>query len=143
MIRSVCALFLLPGALHAQTYFQQHVAYTIQVELDDSTHVLRGQEEFVYTNNSSVALDTIHLHLWPNAYRDHRSALCKQLDAQNQLDLHFAKQEDRGEIDGLAFADLQGPLTWGYHPVHPDIGWLLLREPLGPGQRVTIRTPFA
>ena len=142
MMRSLCALLLLPSAVCAQPYFQQHVAYTIDVRLDDSTHVLRGLEEFIYTNNSTVTLDTIHLHLWPNAYRDHRSALCKQLDAQNELDLHFAKQEERGHIDSLAFSDTQGPLTWGYDPVHPDIGWLLLRTPLAPGQQVTIRTPF-
>ena len=91
MMRSLCALLLLPSAVCAQPYFQQHVAYAINVRLDDSTHVLRGLEEFIYTNNSTVTLDTIHLHLWFNAYRDHRSALCKQLDAQNDLDLHFAK----------------------------------------------------
>ncbi len=142
MMRSLCALLLLPSAVCAQPYFQQHVAYTINVRLDDSTHVLRGLEEFIYTNNSTVTLDTIHLHLWPNAYRDHRSALCKQLDAQNDLDLHFAKQEERGHMDSLAFSDPQGPLTWGYDHVHPDIGWLLLRTPLAPGQKVTIRTPF-
>ena len=72
------ALLLLaaaPVALHAQDYFQQQVDYTISVRLDDARHELHAQERFVYRNNSPAALDTIWMHLWPNAYKQRGTAL--------------------------------------------------------------------
>jgi len=38
-------------------YFQQHVAYDIEVTLDDSAHTLQAFEKIVYTNNSPDTLD--------------------------------------------------------------------------------------
>ncbi len=139
---------LLVGALLAhglaigQTYFQQRVDHVIEVRLDDATHTLHAQERFTYTNNSPVALDTIWLHLWPNAYRDRSSALCRQLADRGELDLHFATEEERGWIDSLDFRTDDRPLTWGYHPQHADIGWVKLPAPLPTGGSITISTPF-
>ena len=39
--------------------WQQEVNYTIQVTLDDQSHMLRGSEEFVYTNNSPATLSLL------------------------------------------------------------------------------------
>jgi hypothetical protein len=125
-----------------QSYFQQQVDYTINVRLDDGAHVLHADETFTYTNNSSATLDTIRIHLWPNAYRDRSTALCDQLDSHGDLDLHFAPEKERGWIDSLDFKADGDPVAWGYHAVHPDIGWIKLNTPLSPGQRVKISTPF-
>ena len=130
------------GLAIGQTYFQQRVDHVIDVRLDDVTHTLHAQERFTYTNNSPVALDTIWLHLWPNAYRDPSSALCRQLADMGELDLHFATEEERGWIDSLDFRTDDRPLTWGYHPQHADIGWVKLPAPLPTGGSITISTPF-
>ncbi|HRO98381.1 MAG TPA: M1 family metallopeptidase, partial [Flavobacteriales bacterium] len=82
------------------------------------------------------------LHLWPNAYRDRSSALCRQLAVRGELDLHFATEEERGWIDSLDFRTDDRPLTWGYHPQHADIGWVKLPAPLPTGGAITISTPF-
>jgi hypothetical protein len=123
-------------------YFQQRVDYTIDVRLDDAAHMLHGQESFVYTNNSPTALDTLWIHLWPNAYRDRGSALSKQLARDGNLDLHFATDEERGYIDSLDFRSEAIKLTWGYHPKHADIGWIALPKALTLGESITISTPF-
>jgi hypothetical protein len=123
-------------------YFQQQVDYTIRVRLDDVAHVLHGQESFTYTNNSPSTLDTLWIHLWPNAYRDRSSALNKQLVRDGDLALHFATPEERGHIDSLDFRSNDTPLAWGYHTKHADIGWIKLSAPLAPGGTVTIDTPF-
>lgn len=139
------ALLLLaaaPAVLHAQDYFQQQVDYTIHVRLDDARHELHAQEEFVYRNNAPVALDTLWLHLWPNAYKDRGTALCKQLDRMGELALHFAKADERGFIDSLDFHVDGTKATWGFHHDHIDIGWVKLPVPLQPGRSVTISTPF-
>jgi len=139
------ALLLLaaaPLALHAQDYFQQQVDYSISVRLDDERHELHAHERFRYRNNSTVALDTIWMHLWPNAYKERGTALCDQLNRTGDLSLHFAKPEERGFIDSLDF-DVDGTKAqWGYHKKHIDIGWVKLPAPLQPGGSVTISTPF-
>ncbi|MCB0794685.1 MAG: hypothetical protein KDB88_08110, partial [Flavobacteriales bacterium] len=92
---------LFASQLKAQ--FQQRVDHVIEVSLDDSAHVLHGFETITYQNNSPDPLDTIWLHLWPNAYRDRSSALCEQLVRGGDLSLHYARPEQRGWIDSLAF----------------------------------------
>ncbi len=142
--RSILILSGLLGPLLAfgQAYFQQQVDYVINVRLDDRTHLLYADESFTYTNNSTSTLDTIWIHLWPNAYRDRSTALCEQLDGHGELDLHFATEDERGWIDSLDFKVDGTAATWGYHAVHPDIGWVKLNAPLPPGQHATISTPF-
>ncbi|MEZ4790493.1 MAG: M1 family metallopeptidase [Flavobacteriales bacterium] len=131
-----------PLLVCGQGYFQQQVDYRIDVRLDDEAHQLHAQESFNYTNNSPSTLDTLWIHLWPNAYRDRTTALCKQLDASGDLDLHFATEEERGWIDSLDFRADDTKVAWGYHAVHPDIGWIKLNAPLAPGAQVKISTPF-
>ena len=137
----VMAAFL-PLSLSAQSYFQQQVDYRINVRLDDVKHELHAYEEFDYLNNSPQTLDTLWIHLWPNAYKDPSTALCKQLDTQNDFGLHFATPEKRGYIDSLDFRSNDSKLTWGLDAKNIDIGWVKLTQPLAPGRSITITTPF-
>ena len=70
--------FIFINYLFSQTYWQQKVDYTISVELDDINHYLYANETFVYTNNSPDDLNEIYIHLWPNAYKNEKTALAKQ-----------------------------------------------------------------
>lgn len=142
-MRSVLLIGLLaPCAALAQAYFQQQVDYTIRVRLDDVRHLLHAHASFVYRNNSPRPLDTLWIHLWPNAYKDRSTALCAQLDRQGDLGLHFAQESDRGWIDSLDFAADGAKAAWGSHPEHIDIAWLKLPAPVQPGASVTVSTPF-
>ena len=134
-------LLALPSFAFAQSYFQQQVDYTIDVRLDDAKHILHAQERFTYTNNSTTALDTLWMHLWPNAYRDRTTALCEQMDRMGDLSLHFATEEEHGWIDSLDFRANDTKLAWGYHAQHPDIAWIKLPSPLPPKMSITISTP--
>ncbi len=142
MVRILPLLLLLPFTATAQDYFQQQVDYTISVRLDDEQHVLHAKESFVYTNNSTTSLDTLWIHLWPNAYRDRNTALCDQMDRTGDLSLHFAPEADRGFIDSLDFNIEGNKLAWGLHLKYTDIAWLKLPAPLEQGASVTIATPF-
>ncbi|MBK9421069.1 MAG: M1 family metallopeptidase [Flavobacteriales bacterium] len=136
------AIAAAPFTAKAQSYFQQQVDYRISVRLDDATNELFAHEEFDYTNNAPQALDTLWLHLWPNAYRDRNTALCRQKDAQDDFDLHFAKAEERGYIDSLDFRNDGVKLAWGLDTDNPDIGWVALPKPLATGEGITLSTPF-
>jgi hypothetical protein len=146
MKRIIIALgmvFLLKSAI-AQTKgnWQQEVNYTIKVTLDDQLHMLRGSEEFVYTNNSPATLNSLYIHLWPNAYKDKHTALAKQLMMSGKDLLFRNDPEYQGFIDSLDFkADgLSVQLT--YDAKHVDIALLTLNKPLAPGEKVVISTPF-
>ena len=77
-----------------KNYWQQEVNYTIKVRLDDKKHELHAFESFEYINNSPNSLDKIYIHVWPNAYRNGKTALAKQIYEQNKEDvLHFGKME--------------------------------------------------
>ncbi len=54
-------LFLLPTLLFGESYWQQHVHYTINATLDAKEHKILGKETLVYTNNSP---DTLHYILY-------------------------------------------------------------------------------
>ncbi|HNK40740.1 MAG TPA: hypothetical protein PL002_06110, partial [Flavobacteriales bacterium] len=146
MIRQAtsCVLLLAVQGVRAQSYFQQEVNYRIDVRLDDAKHELHAFEQFDYHNNSPQTLDTIWIHLWPNAYKDRSTALCDQLDRMNNFGLHYATPEQRGFLDSLAFTvgPSSVPVQWGPHPEHIDIAWIKLPSPLAPGEHTTISTPF-
>jgi hypothetical protein len=134
-----CAFFL---PLYAQTYWQQEVNYTIKVSLNDKEHSLSAFESLEYINNSPNQLDKIYMHLWPNAYRNGKTALAKQLYKEGQIALPFGADSLKGAIDNLDFKVNGQTVTWEYDKIHQDICILYLNEPLRPGGKLTITTPF-
>ena len=124
------------------SYFQQEVNYKISVSLNDKKHSLSATIEIEYINRSSDTLSEIWFHLWPNAYKDRNSALCKQMVLNGDAALYFAKEEDRGYIDSLQFTANDENILWSYDSLNKDIALLQLKNPLLPGNRVIIKTPF-
>ncbi len=125
-----------------KAYFQQEVNYQINVSLDDVSHTLKADESIVYINNSPDELSFIWFHLWPNAYKNNQTALAKQLIADGNKNYLFATEAERGFISGLDFKINNQSIKTEPHPEHIDITKLILNEPLKPGGRITISTPF-
>lgn len=125
-----------------QPYFQQEVNYQIDVKIDDETHYLHAHEEVDYKNNSPDTLYFIYFHLWPNGYAHKHTALCRQLNKNNDPKLYFAEESQKGRIDSLHFTSQGNPLKWEYLKKNQDICKIFLSKPLAPGERVKIETPF-
>ncbi|MEW2920609.1 M1 family metallopeptidase [Muricauda sp. ANG21] len=51
------------------SYWQQHVDYTMDVEMDVKTYQYTGTQKLVYTNNSPDVLDRVFYHLYYNAFQ--------------------------------------------------------------------------
>ena len=134
--------FLLSINISAQSYFQQEVNHTIDVELDDERHTLEGVSYIEYTNNSDTDLGFIWFHLWPNAYKNNSTALCKQKIENGSTALFYAKESERGYISDLDFKVNGKMVRWDYHPEHIDICKLILNKPVKAGETVYISTPF-
>ena len=140
-LRPLIICCLMGFTLSAKNYFQQEVNYQIQVQLNDQSHTLHASESIEYTNHSNDTLRFIYFHLWPNAYQKN-SALDKQLIATGSHKLHEAKEKDKGYIDSLRFTSQGKELSFSYDASHRDICKVMLAEPLAPGMRVSIETPF-
>ena len=138
------AFFLLAfGAYSQQGYWQQQLRYTITAELNDKDKSITGQETLVYKNNSPSTLDFIWFHIWPNAYKNDSTALFRQLKNDSSRSKKL-ENPGKGSIDKLSFTVNGKAAKTEPHsnPAYIDIIKVILDKPLGPGDSVTIATPF-
>lgn len=126
----------------AQQYWRQQVNYIIDVHLDDSTNSLDGFIKIDYNNQSPDTLHYIWFHLWPNAYKNDRTAYSEQSLQYRSTRFYFSGESERGYINQLDFRvdDIRADIE--DHPEHQDIIKLVLPQPLAPGSGVRISTPF-
>jgi hypothetical protein len=87
-------------------------------------------------------LSFIWFHLWPNAYKNDRTAFSEQLLKLGRTDFYFSSEIDRGYINRLDFKVDEMTAQLEYHPKYIDVAKLILPSPLLPGKSVTITTPF-
>ena len=68
----VIAIFSLTAQLEAQnntSYWQQHVNYSMDVNVDVDNYQYKGTQKLVYTNNSPDELSRVYYHLFFNAFQ--------------------------------------------------------------------------
>ncbi len=123
-------------------YWQQQVNYNIDVTLNDQEHTLTGFERMEYLNNSPDTLTYIYIHLWPNAYKNDRTAFSEQLLKNGRTAFYFSDEDERGYINQLEFKVNEVTATVEEDAEHIDIILLKLPEPLAPKQAAVITTPF-
>ena len=134
--------FLGVPALTAQDYWQQEVNYKIDVQLDDTRHMLHASEEFEYINHSPDTLKELYIHLWPNAYKNGKSALAQQMLGDGDDGLADVSTEDSGFIDSLDFHINGAKVKHAIFNGHEDIVVLVLLTLLFPGESLLVSTPF-
>lgn len=134
-----CLLFTADCQLN---YWQQQVNYTIDVSLNDKEHTLDGFEKIEYINNSPDTLRYIWFHLWPNAYKNDKTAFSDQALENGTTKFYFSNKEDRGYINRLDFKVNNQTASVEDHPQHIDIIKVILPSSLPPGEKVEITTPF-
>ncbi len=123
-------------------YWQQRVDYVIDVQLNDKEKTLDGFEKITYTNNSPDTLRFIWFHLWPNAYRNDRTAFSDQMLENGNTAFYFSSKEEKGYINRLDFKVDGATARVEDHPEHIDIVKLVLPKPLPPSAQAIITTPF-
>ncbi len=123
-------------------YWQQHVIYNIDVSLNDTAKELNGFITMQYENNSPDTLQFIWIHLWPNAYKNDRTAFSDQLIENGNTNFYFCDDDKRGYINKINFKVNNIAATITDHPIHQDIIKLILPTPLLPNSFAKIETPF-
>ena len=147
MFRSLLPLLVFSLCISASfaqntSYFQQEVNYKINVQLDDENHEIRGNIEIEYINNAPNVLNEIYMHLWPNAYKNAKTALAKQQLRLGNRFMFYALEKELGYIDELDFKVNDEKVEWAFDEEHIDIAKLNLQSPLASGESMIISTPF-
>ncbi|HZI68687.1 MAG TPA: M1 family metallopeptidase [Hanamia sp.] len=134
--------FLLSVSFAQSSYFQQRADFKIDVTLNDQENTLDGFEIIHYTNNSPDTLKFIWFHLWPNAYKNDRTAFCEQMLKLGSTDFYFSDEEKRGYINRLDFKVNDTTANLEDDSLYIDVAKLILPSPLLPGETIKITTPF-
>lgn len=138
-----CTIFFSLRALcQKDSYWQQQVNYDIAVTLNDADHTLDGFLKMEYINNSPDSLKYIWIHLWPNAFKNDKTAFTDQALENGSTDFYFSDESNRGYINRLNFKVNEIIAAIEDHPQHQDIVKLLLPSALAPGNKILIETPF-
>ncbi len=126
----------------SDSYWQQQVNYTITVSLNDIDNTLQGHINMQYFNNSPDTLRFIWFNIWPNAYKNDKTAFSDQLLENGRTDFYFCNNDQRGYINQLDFKVDGTTASIEDHSQHQDIVKLILPKPLLPKSSIQIETPF-
>ena len=124
------------------SYWQQQVNYKIDVILNDVENTLDGFVKMEYFNNSPDTLFFIWIHLWPNAYKNDKTAFTDQSLENGSTAFYFSNADKRGYINRLDFKVNGDVAKTQDHPQHQDIIKLILPRPIAPNSITKIETPF-
>ena len=123
-------------------YWQQHLKYKIDVTLNDREHTLDGFLTLNYKNNSPDTLTYMWFHVWPNAFKNDRTAFSEQQLQNGKSAFYFSGQEQKGYMNRLDFRSGDNSLEIEDHPLYIDVIKVILSGPLAPGEETVITTPF-
>lgn len=68
-ILTALSLLFATAMFAGETYWQQHVAYSMDIDVDVQNHQFTGKQKLVYTNNSPDELKRVFFHLYFNAFQ--------------------------------------------------------------------------
>lgn len=132
------------NAQNNTSYWQQHVDYTMNIDMDVNTFQYTGDQELVYTNNSPDTLKKVFYHLYFNAFQpgsemDVRSRTIADPDQRVQDRISKLTPGEQGYLRVNSLTQNEQALQY------EEVGTILevsLNEPLLPGQKMTFNMEF-
>ncbi|WP_203256586.1 M1 family metallopeptidase [Hyunsoonleella ulvae] len=125
-------------------YWQQHVDYKMEIDMDVDTYQYKGKQELVYTNNSPGILNKVFYHLYFNAFQpgsemDVRSRTIADPDSRVGDRISKLKPNEIGYIHVNSLKQNGKSLNF------ETVGTILevnLASPIHPGESVTFNMDF-
>ncbi|MFH1335227.1 MAG: M1 family metallopeptidase [Candidatus Zixiibacteriota bacterium] len=114
-------------------------SYRIEVTLDTLEKKLKGNEYIVFVNTSTRSIDTLYLHLYPNAFRSDTTALMRESMFPDRI-----KREEkyRGGVE-IERVNLDSDLDWSDKKiVQETIMKLPLPQMLSPAETLGVKIKF-
>ena len=111
MIRTIFILIAFQLSF-SQNYWQQHVEYEMDINVDVSDFTYDGNQSIVYTNNSNDTIKKVYYHLFfnafkPNSQMDIRSRTIRDPDRRVGSRIVALEEKDYGDI---SVSSLKQPL---------------------------------
>ncbi|MDX1721054.1 MAG: M1 family metallopeptidase, partial [Salegentibacter mishustinae] len=134
----------LASAQNNTSYWQQHVDYKMEVDMNVDNFQYTGSQELVYTNNSPDTLDRVFYHLYFNAFQpgsemDVRSLTIKDPDRRVGDRISKLTEEEQGYLRVSSLDQNGNELSY------EEVGTVLeveLDEPILPGEKATFNMEF-
>ncbi len=125
-------------------YWQQRVAYTMDIDVDVKKYQYKGTQKLIYTNNSPDVLNKVFYHLYfnafqPNSQMDARSRNIQDADRRVQDRISKLTPSEIGYIKVISLKQNGTPVT------HETVGTILevnLHTPIQPGESVALDMIF-
>ncbi|MBP2831122.1 M1 family metallopeptidase [Aquimarina sp. U1-2] len=139
--------FLMANSIIAQNntnYWQQHVDYTMDIDMNVDTFQYEGVQELVYTNNSPDTLYQVFYHLYFNAFQpgsemDVRSRNLPDPDPRVQDRISKLSPEEIGFIKVSSLTQNKKPVRY---KVAGTVLEVELNAPILPGEKVNFSMQF-
>ncbi|MCB7481915.1 M1 family metallopeptidase [Christiangramia sediminis] len=152
-------LLITTGFLQAQnntSYWQQHVDYQMEVDMNVENFKYTGTQELVYTNNSRDTLDRVFYHLFFNAFQpdsEMNARLESVPDPDGRMTMNKGTEENPeivSRITGLSpeqigYLRVNSLTQNGAELQYEEVGTVLevkLAKPILPGEKTTFNMEF-
>ena len=143
MVRIIFALILFQLSF-SQDYWQQHVDYEMNINVDVSDFTYDGDQSIVYTNNSNDTINKVYYHLFfnafkPNSQMDVRSRTIRDPDRRVGSRIVALEEKDYGDI---SVSTLKQDGKDVYFEVNETVLLARLNKPLLPGKKTKLEMVF-
>ena len=128
----------------SQNYWQQHVDYTMDINMDVSDFTFNGEQELVYTNNSPDTINKVYYHLFFNAFQpgsqmDVRSRTIRDPDRRVGSRIFELEEKDYGVLDVVSLKQDGKKIVFEQKET---VLLARLNSPLLPGEKTTLSMVF-
>ncbi|MDT0647253.1 M1 family metallopeptidase [Zunongwangia sp. F260] len=144
------------NAQNSINYWQQHVDYTMEVEMDVENYKYTGTQELEYTNNSPDTLNKVFYHLYFNAFQpgsemDIRLQNIPDPDARMTNNLgtrenpQYESRISKLQPDEMGYLRVKSLSQNGNYLQFEEVGTVLevnLEEPILPREKTTFKMGF-
>jgi len=137
-------IFITINFAYSQNYWQQHVDYQMDIDMNVEDFTFKGTQKIVYTNNSPDTLNKVYYHLFFNAFRpgsqmDVRSRTIKDPDSRVRDRIFNLSNEDYGALNVSSIKQNSQALMF---QENETILLVRLEKPLLPGKKTTLNMVF-
>ena len=128
----------------SQNYWQQHVDYKMDINMDVSDFTFNGEQELVYTNNSPDTINKVYYHLFFNAFQpgsqmDVRSRTIRDPDRRVGSRIFELEQKDYGILDVVSLKQEGKKVVFEQKET---VLLARLNSPVLPGEKTTLSMVF-
>ena len=143
MIRTIFILIAFQLSF-AQEYWQQHVEYEMNINVDVSDFTYDGDQSIVYTNNSNDTINKVYYHLFfnafkPNSQMDIRSRTIRDPDRRVGSRIVALDKNDYGDISVSSLKQDGKDINF---EINETVLLARLNKPLLPGKKTKLNMVF-